>query len=234
MSQRSFQKALDFVGHSKRESWQADIERRLDVLNHTSPVRQEPREVDEAAPLPPGSGLRIQKVAQPDEQTESDRHAVTLVQGRRDFQRISVGQDIARGCTELLQNTAPEWHQTANPRVLENEEARLSELLLHRGQGTLVEFVGPGAAEPALGHRQPVVPARRSRGEQLRVQLVEPVGLEISLLIVFIRRHELGRPVTPQNGQQACKCRSARPVHSQHDNSGTIGCVFVLAHSVLN
>ena len=216
MAQPVSQKGLDFADHTHRHPRQRDIQLRLDGFGDTGPVVHQLGEAGETAFLIAGVVFRLQHVLQPDQHAQFTVDVVALGQRGGDLQRIAQGQHKARRHPDIGQYAAPERHQPADPRILEHEEARGTEFILHRLDGAVVEFLCPGAVEPARIDRLPVIPARRGRRQQLAVQRIDPLGFEIAQFVERVRIHHGGRLVASQDVQNPGQGRRAGPVHAKH------------------
>ena len=113
--------------------------------------------------------IGIEHVAQPEQEAFGVGESVAGAERGRNLERVADRKHERGPRAELVQRAKPERNETADPRILENERARVWVLALERIDDPLPELLRGRGIEPGGWERCQVVPRASHRRQQLVV-----------------------------------------------------------------
>ena len=218
MPHAPIEEPLDLGGRVFQRDRPRDGEVPADLAHDLAPVPQEGVVGHERAPHASRGDLRLEKVAQP--QQEGLRHGkpVSLGERGRDLQRVPDRDHGERGDLEPCEDVLPQRHQSAHPWVLDDPERLLAVGAFECLGQALTEARGGHRREPSRLGDADVVERRVRGAEHLVVQGDDGGRLPVAGGVVLVRRPGVAGEGPPAQAEHAGEGRRPATVHPQDEN----------------
>ena len=166
------------------EAWPVDLQKRAHPLRHLSPILQEVLIAGEDAPLAPAVRLRVEHMAQPEQQPVPCREPVALSQRGGDLQRIAQRDDRLRRDAVSVRKAQPERKEARDARILDEEDVTDRKLLAQQRFEIDIKAARGRRVEPVWVELGEIVPPGPGRLQQSVVEAPQAIRFPITLPVV--------------------------------------------------
>ncbi len=203
----------DFPPDPGRIARPLQAERLLRPFDQAGGIVQQLLICGKEAAQPARSPLAFQRIAQPEQKPLGREKAIAPLQRARDRHRMPHGVNRDRLDPHPVEHGAPERHQQAEPRILDNEQAGTAEFLLQHFDRPVAKAVQGRRMKPVGTEFLPFMPTRAARVQDLLVEPANRSGFPIARAIPLISGQEVGRHVAAEQVERPSHCAGSGAMH---------------------
>ena len=202
----------------------AEVEGMRDTVERTPPIPEKHFIGEENARHATCGSLRIKQVPEAEECRVGVAQAIAFRKRIPHLEGIAENEDRAGPRILPFKNFRNERKETANARILENEQFGFAIIGADDFGDLLADLLAPPDGDSAPIQWPPIVPRAPQLRQHLVVILNEQLRLPMAGGVAF-----LVRPHEPPGQRRACEaehpgeCRRARTVHAEHEKAGARG-----------